>query len=461
MAIGRRKTVDEIIKDDNAENKGTIYRRGWQWWVEYYISGKRIRESLETASLTEAIEKRKLIVNPLIAGKEKDKLRAIQHRVGDAEREQVEAQEKKDESEQDKKRIKVTDAWNRYVANRSRPQSGEMTLKDFSQRWGKFANWWEVNRRKKRPFMNDVVYSDANDFANFLEDENLSPNRYNKIVQTCRLVFNVLQKDLSGLDNPFGETPKKGIANKPQARETKGRRNLSEAELLDVCSNATGEMRVMFAAGLYTSLRFGDVATLRWEEINLTTNKIIREPNKTFARTGKEVVIPIHPVLHEILNETPQSKRRDFVLPELAQIYLKDRTKLSKMIQQHFKSCGIKTTRERVYKHSTCEVGFHSLRHSFITICAKKGVPMPIVQELCGHRSEVIQKVYLDLGDSETQQAAVLAMPDILNGENVTGLKASNVHDDKVEAVKLLNLMTAKNWQGTRDKAIAVLSSAN
>ncbi|OGV57123.1 MAG: hypothetical protein A2X49_01515 [Lentisphaerae bacterium GWF2_52_8] len=60
-------------------------------------------------------------------------------------------------------------------------------------------------------------------------------------------------------------------------------------------------------------------------------------------------------------------------------------------------------------------MGFHSLRHSFVTMCAVSGVPLPVVQALCGHGSPAIQKAYIHVGAQQAQMA-VNSMPDISSG---------------------------------------------
>jgi hypothetical protein len=174
---------------------------------------------------------------------------------------------------------------------------------------------------------------------------------------------------------------------------------------------------------LYTALRLGDAATLRWEEVSFPLNRITRKPMKT-ARKGKIVVIPLHPTLRAILEETPELDRRDFVLPGLAALYMRDKSALSKRIQNHFDDCKIKTQFKHADKiRATCEVGFHSLRHSFVTICAAAGVPLAVVQALCGHGSPAIQAKYIHIGVEAAAQA-IDALPSFVRLEPSTQVQA-------------------------------------
>ena len=57
----------------------------------------------------------------------------------------------------------------------------------------------------------------------------------------------------------------------------------------------------LFALGVYSGLRLGDCATLRWPEVDMVRGIICRIPNKTARRNPKPVLVPIHPVTREML----------------------------------------------------------------------------------------------------------------------------------------------------------------
>lgn len=48
-----------------------------------------------------------------------------------------------------------------------------------------------------------------------------------------------------------------------------------------VCGSVTGEMRLLFAVGIYTGLRLGDCAMMEWGSIDLGRNRIMTIPRKT------------------------------------------------------------------------------------------------------------------------------------------------------------------------------------
>ena len=403
--------------------KGRIFKRGKKrrYYVQFYLNGKQIVKALKDENgdpitdKTKALRARDRLLAPYVA---KDEVQRRQQAVAALETAEVAAEEA---DELLREKLRLSDAWDKFHANPERPQCSDTMLTDYERRWCCFADWMAENHSDTKA-MESVTPQHAREFITSLDDGEtvqdkdgnkktvkISANRRNKILQGCRLVFRVLHEDCNGMRNPF-----RNIRNRQQ--DTKGHRELSEGELLQVCQKAEGELRTLFAIGLYTAMRLGDACLLKWEDSKLHTNRISIVPRKT-RRTGKTLVIPIHPVLRSILQETPRSDRVGYVVPELAERYKRDTSSVCKIIRKHFQdTCGIKTQeRHEGQKNATCRVGFHSLRHSFVSMCAAKGVPLPVVQELCGHGSPAVQRHYIHLGP-EAAESALTALPSI-NGD--------------------------------------------
>lgn len=385
------------------QTKGRLYKRGKTWWVEYYVNGKRFQESLQTTDKAEAERRRGVKVAPFVAGNKETKFRAVVHELKDS----TEERETAVEASRDK--LMLAEAWEVFKTDPDGPQCAETTLADYRCQWKRFVDWMK-DSFPEAEIMEDVTRDHAKAFAKHLGEVGISPNRYNKYLATLRMVFRTLAGRCNDMPNPF-----QSVRNKRS--QAQGHRELSEAELTTICQEADGELRLLLAVGLYTALRLGDACTLRWEEAKLDLNQVVRVASKTRSRTNKTLVIPLHPVLRAILEETPAEKRQGFVLPEIAAKYDGGSTtgtsRVCAMLQEHFKICGIETQEERKNgQRAVCRVGFHSLRHSFVTICARAGVPMPVVQELCGHASSAIQQVYTHMGPEATAKA-IAALPGI------------------------------------------------
>jgi len=122
-----------------------------------------------------------------------------------------------------------------------------------------------------------------------------------------------------------------------------------------------------------------------------------------------------------LLRELKLTSKTDYLFPAERREYAKDASALTKIIQKYFQSCGIKTTEEATNGHrrrDIVRVGFHSLRHSFVSLCAANRVPQVAIMELVGHGSPAMTALYSHAGD-EQKVKAIAALPTVSfnNGE--------------------------------------------
>lgn len=414
--------------------KGRIYNRpskkyGKVYWLDFTINGNRQRYKLthdDGSPITrknEAQAEADRILRPYRAKSEAERRRLAVNAMKDAQ------QAAEDAEQTAKPKTAVADMWKRHPYDKNTRGTTERklsatTIRDNRSQWEKFETWCHGAEIR---FVEDVTPEVAETYRQHLIDSELSGNRINKLVMTCRVMFN-----LAGIDpNPFDGLRKRN--SKPQRR-----RELTEEELQTVYQDATGELRTLLAVGLYTGLRLGDAVTVQWEEFARDLSNLIREPSKTSYKAD-EIVVPTHADLHAVLAETPKADRTGDVMPEFAAIYRDGRSRLAKRIQKHFRNCGIRThkpgtgyvrnadgsikrtggnSNKKVHtgKRAVVEVGFHSLRHSFVSICARQGVPLHVVQALCGHGPQ-IQKIYLHASTSDISRA-IAALPSITKAED-------------------------------------------
>jgi len=394
-------------RDRGWPDKGRLYKRDrdgrdvprdrWEYvrgtyWIEYYVDGTRRRESLGETRIGPAVKEWRARVAPLVVEGELLRRKAVAWAVEAAEQ----------ELEAARPRTPVRKVWQTYpythtVHGRTERPLAESTQLDYLAQWEKFVEWI-MARKGERVALEDVTVEDARAFRDEISGK-LSARRVNVIVRTCRVMW--LRAGVA--PDPFA-----GL--KPRAEVSRGRRDLTEAELRKVCGAATGELRVLFAVGLYTGLRLGAAVTLEWGQVDLGAAMLRFAPQ---VRTTKNVpeVVPLHGVLAAILNETPATEREGDVMPQLAAMYRDDPTRVSYRVQAHFGDCGIRTLPEKKADgraRRACEVGFHSLRHTFVTLAAR-GAPLHVVQALAGHGPEV-QRRYLHV-HQEDVRAAVAALP--------------------------------------------------
>lgn len=119
------------------------------------------------------------------------------------------------------------------------------------------------------------------------------------------------------------------------------RRPFTEAELEAIYSAAAEidpELRPVIVAAACTALRRGDVAQLRWEDVDMAGGFCTVKT----AKTGETVEIPIFPPFMAVLREA-KKKRRDgvpYVFPKIALAYRADRNSLDRRLKKVLAAAG-------------------------------------------------------------------------------------------------------------------------
>ncbi|MFZ0828298.1 MAG: tyrosine-type recombinase/integrase [Verrucomicrobiia bacterium] len=354
--------------------------------------------------------------------------------------------------------LSIGQAWSEFLASPNRPDSGESTLRQYEFQWQAFADWMKV----KHPdilTLRDVSKEIAEEYASGLNHGKFSPSTYNKHLNLLMLVFRVVKHKAKLTSNPW-ESPKRGGFLQRKRMTANSRRELTIDELRTVCQAAKGELKTLLALGIYSGLRLGDCATLRWGEVDLPRAMIRRIPNKTARRNPKPVIVPVHPVLLEILSETPLKKRVEYVLPELAALYNHRTDMVTDMVQRHFKTHGItlhKPGTGKGGKRAVIEVGFHSLRHTFVSLCRESNAPLAVVESIVGHSSPAMTRHYTHLGELSAGRAIAL-LPSVMS--EATPEPTKREQSEILRDVQtILKDMSAKNWREKKSAALAMLAA--
>lgn len=381
-----------------AHGLGCMFRRGKTFYGRIVIDGKVIARSLGTGDERKAKAAFVEFLRPYELGNREKALAGLQVRLGGV-REEIRA------FNDAKPALSLADAFTAYRASRERPDTGAATLAMYESQWDRFTRWTAQNAPDATE-MRHITRAIAERFADALAAE-MSPNTFNKYITLFKRLWGVLGGAARVTENPWEKI-------RPRTVQTHTRRELTIDELRRVCEAVTGEMRTLFAVGIYTGLRLGDCALLDWGAVDLTRGFVSVIPRKTARHAnGKPVIIPIHSTLAAMLAEIPPRARVGYLMPETARLYQHDAAALTGKIQRTFEGCGIRTqhragkdTRARV------DVGFHSLRHTFVSMAANAGVPLALIQSIVGHSNPIMTRHYFH--ESETAlKNAVAALPDV------------------------------------------------
>jgi integrase len=422
-----------------------LIRRGKVFYASWTVAGKKFMRTTGKRDRREAEKELHRIMEPFVAGDEIATLQNIAARIEGRKADLARLENERNPP------LTVIGAWSAYRTAPGRPDSGKRTLSDYEGYFGALYDWLKRSHPDITA-LRDVTTEMAGEYTAYLTGERkLSANSFNKHVRFLELLFRVLKNPARLTENPW-----EGIKRKKVFSES--RRKLEMDELKAVCAAASGEMRMLFALGIYTGLRLGDAATLRWAEVDLRRQIIIRVPNKIARsqRKNKDVFIPIHPVLAVMFSELPREDRGEYVLPDTAALYLANPSALSKRIHDHFEVCGLKThllgTGEGTDKRAVVKVGFHSLRHTFVSLCRESNAPLSVVEAIVGHSNPEMTRLYTHVS-VPASSTAVNALPSVI-GESPT-LPPAKPKDDHLR--KIVERMTAATWKEDRARLLAIL----
>ena len=124
----------------------------------------------------------------------------------------------------------------------------------------------------------------------------------------------------------------------------------------------------------YTGLRLKDV--VYFSTFNIKDGYITLVPQKT-DRTVRKVSIPVPDVLQAEIDKVKPADGSPVFFPDMVRRYEKDRALVSGEFQDILKKTG-------VYRPG---IGFHSIRHTFVTLAMDADIDIKNIQAAVGHTS--------------------------------------------------------------------------
>lgn len=296
-------------------------------------------------------------------------------------------------------------ALHRFAASVTRPRCGEKQLNAHIKYILEFSDFAKEQHIKT---VNNITADLA---ARYFESLTCNPRSFNVRLKTMRLFFRVLCPDTP---SPFRDI-------RLQPEIPKSKKNFTESELMAVFDAVDHsyplsllhreEMSLLFRILAYTGIRFKDACLITWDRF--VDGWIDLTPYKTM-KSNHPISIPQHP---EIAKRLPPGVHTGYVMPQVAARYKHCESAINinacrvvwwALEKEHrtYIQCG---------KHYPCRpdpidgYGMHSFRHAFASFCATAGVPLGVVQELLGHNSVSITRIYARFSDSA--KLAILALP--------------------------------------------------
>jgi integrase len=161
---------------------------------------------------------------------------------------------------------------------------------------------------------------------------------------------------------------------------------IEEVHALGETSCRHSDIKRAFLFACYTGIRYGDLITLRWENVLTTELRFIQQKTKRPHR------IPLSPTAMEILGERRAGEVQLFSLP-------KSHSNMWKILREWSEAAGLSEP-----------VSFHDARHTFATLLISNDNDLYTVSKLLGHTSLQHTQVYAKVIDP-VKQKAVNSLP--------------------------------------------------
>lgn len=323
----------------------SIYKKGDNWYIDYYLHGKRIRRKVgHSKKLAEQV------------------LKDIQVKIVKKEFLGI-AEDRK---------VKFQDFAKRYLdyaktvkTNASVERDEGILQKHLLPEFGK-------------KYLFEITRDDGEHYRAKRLTEGASPATINKETNLLKASLN---QAVSW--NYLKTNPLQGIK---QLKEPPGRLRYLEVEelsaLLIACNQNTMLMAIVQLA-LHTGMRRGEILALRWRNIYFPNRIIILEKTKT----NEHRVIPVNDTLLAVLNKLTHFEATDMLFPDISgdQVTIAFRRACKRAKIAHFR--------------------FHDLRHTFASHLTMAGCNQRTVQHLLGHKDPRMTMRYSHLSDAHLNQA--------------------------------------------------------
>jgi integrase len=266
-------------------------------------------------------------------------------------------------------------------------------------------------KRKGKLNFDDIDLDFYGDFVEYLaKEKNHTPNTVGKYIKTLKTMMR--EAFDAGITTNQAIEKRKFAAPKEPVEHI----YLTEAELdklynLNLSKKPSlDRVRDLFLIGSFTALRFSDFTAIKPENI-ITTSTGGRALKIKTMKTGKKVIIPIHPRVEEILakydNNIPRpisnQKMNDYLkdIAKMEEAGLQSPVEITKMV----KGTAVKTAVPKWQLVTT-----HTARRSGATNMYLAGIPAISIMKITGHKTESVFMKYICI--DEEQNANLLMQHD-------------------------------------------------
>lgn len=361
-----------------------LYRRGRIWWIQYMIDGVLHRTSTHTENKKIAQSWCENIAVAKRAPTFEDAVQVLRIMYS-----------KKCESS-----LKLSEAWETYESIAKsigklniRPKS----LRDRRCDFGHFVEWAKKNTTTTT--VAGVTGSIAVAYVEALARDPAKKSHTRKnIISNLSSIWKMLEKSQQDIKNPWANiAPTITDGRRIECFSTK-----QEKDVLNAAKTIGKDWYPVCIIALHTGLRYGSIARMTWNDVDLDKRIIHIKPSKT-ERYDIAVELPIIKPIYECLKDIP--KTNEYLFPLHAELYgSHTKAKYNALnFREVLNAAGI-----------SGNFTFHSWRHTAATRLSKAGADIETRKKILGHTQDHTASRYDHDKHLETMKKAMEAAAKIV-----------------------------------------------
>ena len=231
---------------------------------------------------------------------------------------------------------------------------------------------------------------------------------YNRHLSELRVIFKRLKTEASTKTNPFESIDLFSAAEVLDETTHKEPFTLEELKLIQ--NKARGWMELAFNLAFYTSLRIGDILTLKWEQIDFEGGFIdLRSKKNRTRKNSREALFYVPDSVEMIENWREKSKElkkydEEYIFYLAHDVLRYNSTSYPcRLITIFLEKIKINTKNEDGQNIK----GVHSFRKSYATFSALRGVELSKIAQQLTDTEQVTSASYIMLNDDQQKLEAV------------------------------------------------------
>jgi len=269
-----------------------------------------------------------------------------------------------------------------------------------------------VGTRKAAATLTAIAPRDVRAFHDSQVTQGKSETTANLFLKVLRGIFNDARRQ-----GMIASNPAEAVETLDAQQES--RDAFTVEQIRELVKAAPAEWKTMVLLGYHTGARLSDCVNMAWSNVDLEKKVLSFSPRKTSRGKARseQLKVPIMAGLEEHLLSLPTCDDPTAKLcPTLSRTRVGGKSGLSSRFTRVMKKAGItsevgatKIGKGRQFR----TLGFHSLRHSFVSELANADVPAEVRKQISGHNSDNMHARYTHL-DDETQRRAMEKMPPVI-----------------------------------------------